>query len=56
MKGLGNLSLRSAEGPERAYRRIYGSEKDKKLPGLVIYSYLKRRYFYCRENGCGVLN
>ena len=43
MKGLGNLSLRSVEGPERANRRTYGSEKDKKLPGLVIYSYLKRR-------------
>ena len=26
MKGLGNLSLRSVEGPERANRRIYGSE------------------------------
>ena len=35
MKGLGNLSVRSVE---RANRRIYGSEKDKKLPGVVIYS------------------
>ena len=43
MEGLGNLSLRSVERPERANRRIYGSEKDKKFPGLVIYSYLKRR-------------
>ena len=56
MKGLENLSLRSVEGPERANRRIYGSEKDKKLPGLLIYSYLKRRCIYSSENGCRVLN
>ena len=52
MKGWENLSVRSVKGPERANWRIYG----RRLSGLVIYSYLKRRCINSSENGCSVLN
>ena len=42
MKGNGNLSLPSVEGPKSANRCIFMAVKKKrKLPGLVTYSYFR---------------
>ena len=39
MKRWGHMSFWSLKGPKRVTDAFHGCERDKELPGLVIYSY-----------------